>query len=68
MAEPAGDSGSIAAFVDGSPAADTNDLRGGTLRPDASRLYHIVALREGGPHVLKLEVRGSVRLFSFTFG
>ncbi|MGA2545640.1 MAG: cytochrome c biogenesis protein DipZ [Rectinemataceae bacterium] len=68
VAAPAGDSGSIAAFVDGSPAADTKDLRGGMLRPDASRLYHIVALREGGPHVLKLEVKGSVRLFSFTFG
>jgi cytochrome c biogenesis protein CcdA/thiol-disulfide isomerase/thioredoxin len=69
VAEPAGrGGGSIAAFVDGAPPADTNDLRGGILKPDVSRLYHIAALSEGGAHVLRLEVKGSVRLYSFTFG
>jgi cytochrome c biogenesis protein CcdA/thiol-disulfide isomerase/thioredoxin len=67
VAEPAG-GGSIAVFVDGSPAPDTEDLRGGIFKPVASRLYHVVALPEGGPHALRLEVKGSVRLFSFTFG
>ncbi len=68
VAEPSGGGGSIAAFVDGAPAADTRDLHGGVARPDASRLYHVVALSSGGAHVLKLEVKGSLRLFSFTFG
>ena len=31
---------------------------GGSLKPDSSRLYHVVALPEGGTHVLRLEVRG----------
>jgi thiol-disulfide isomerase/thioredoxin len=68
VAQPLGEGGSIEAFVDGVPASDTKDLRGGTLRPDADRLYHIVDLHEGGLHSLRLEVKGKVRLFSFTFG
>jgi cytochrome c biogenesis protein CcdA/thiol-disulfide isomerase/thioredoxin len=69
VAEPAGvGGGSIAAFVDGAPAADTSDLRGGNVNPDSSRLYHIVALPSGGSHVLRLDVKGKLRLFSFTFG
>ena len=68
VAQPVGEGGSIEAFVDGLPAADTKDLRGGALRPDADRLYHIVALHAGGVHSLRLEVKGKVRLFSFTFG
>ena len=68
VAQPSGQGGSIAAFVDGAPAVDTQDLRGGIVKPDSSRLYHVVALPEGGTHVLRLDVRGKVRLFSFTFG
>lgn len=68
VAEPAGGGGSIAAQLDGAPLADTSDLRGGIVKPDSSRLYHMVALGAGGAHVLKLEVKGKVRLFSFTFG
>jgi cytochrome c biogenesis protein CcdA/thiol-disulfide isomerase/thioredoxin len=68
VAEPEGAGGSIAVLVDGVPAAATEDTRSGLLKPDASRLYHIVALKGGGRHLLKLEVKGRLRLYSFTFG
>jgi cytochrome c biogenesis protein CcdA/thiol-disulfide isomerase/thioredoxin len=68
VAEPAGEGGSISVSVDGIVAADTGDLRSGAVRPDTSRLYHVVALPAGGPHSLRLEVKGRLRLFSFTFG
>jgi thiol-disulfide isomerase/thioredoxin len=68
VAEPVGGSGAIAAYLDGAPTAGTGDYRDGVVRPDTSRLYHVVGLPQGGAHVLKLEVRGSIRLFSFTFG
>jgi hypothetical protein len=68
VAEPAGGGGRIAAYLDGEPTADTADFRGGVARPDTSRLYHVVSLPQGGNHVLKLEVNGNVKLFSFTFG
>jgi thiol-disulfide isomerase/thioredoxin len=68
VAEPSNGGGSIDAYLDGAPTADTADFRGGIARPDASRLYHVVGLSQGGTHVLKLKVNGSVRLFSFTFG
>jgi len=54
--------------LDEAPLADTNDLRGGIVKPDSSRLYHVVALGAGGARVLKLDVKGMIRLFSFTFG
>ncbi len=68
VAEPEGADGSVAAFLDGKPAADTKDLRGGLARPDSSRLYHLVGLPSGGEHLLKLDVKGRVKLYSFTFG
>jgi cytochrome c biogenesis protein CcdA/thiol-disulfide isomerase/thioredoxin len=68
VAEPADGGGSITAYLDGAPTADTADFRAGIAKPDASRLYHVVGLPQGGAHVLKLEVNGSVKLFSFTFG
>jgi cytochrome c biogenesis protein CcdA/thiol-disulfide isomerase/thioredoxin len=71
VAEPAGGGGSLRVSVDGAPVADTADLRGGVARPDASRLYHVVGLPGGarsGPHILRLDVKGGLRLFSFTFG
>ena len=68
VAEPASGGSSIAAYLDGAPTADTADFRGGIAKPDASRLYHVVGLPQGGAHVLKLKVNGDVKLFSFTFG
>jgi hypothetical protein len=54
--------------MDGVPTAGTDDYRNGAIKPDTSRLYHVVGLPLGGAHVLELEVKGSIRLFSFTFG
>jgi cytochrome c biogenesis protein CcdA/thiol-disulfide isomerase/thioredoxin len=68
VAEPSRPGGSVAAFLDGFPAADTKDLRGGVVKPDTSRLYHLVALPSGGEHLLKLDVKEGVKLYSFTFG
>jgi cytochrome c biogenesis protein CcdA/thiol-disulfide isomerase/thioredoxin len=66
--EPASGGGRIDVRVDGKPAEDTADVRGGVLLADESRLYHLVAKPEPGEHVLSLEVRGELRLFAFTFG
>jgi thiol-disulfide isomerase/thioredoxin len=66
--EPAGTGGTIAVSVDGAPAADTNDVHGGTLAPGESRMYHLVGLAAAGMHVLRLSVKGTLRLFAFTFG
>jgi hypothetical protein len=55
-------------FVDGKPAADTADVKGGILAPGESRMYQLVALPAGGRHLLRLEVMGRLRLFAFTFG
>jgi thiol-disulfide isomerase/thioredoxin len=68
VAAPVGEGGSISVSVDGSPAADTGDLRGGVAKPDTSRLYHLVGLPSGGEHLLKLDVKGKIKLYSFTFG
>ena len=66
--EPAGSEGSVTVLVNGTPALDTVDVRGGVLLPRESRLYHLVAEHEPGEHVLSLEVSGELRLFAFTFG
>jgi cytochrome c biogenesis protein CcdA/thiol-disulfide isomerase/thioredoxin len=66
--EPVGAGGTIAVSVDGTPAADTADVHGGTLDPRESRMYHLVGLPVAGSHVLKLDVKGTLRLFAFTFG
>ena len=55
-------------MVDGKPAADTADVRAGVLVPVESRMYHLVRLPAAGPHVLRLTVKGRLRLFAFTFG
>ena len=31
-------------------------------------MYQLVGLTSAGPHVLRLEVKGRLRLFAFTFG
>ena len=66
--EPAEAGGSIGVSVDGAPAMDTSDVRGGTLAPRESRMYQLVGLASAGTHVLKLSVKGKLRLFAFTFG
>jgi cytochrome c biogenesis protein CcdA/thiol-disulfide isomerase/thioredoxin len=66
--EPEAGGGTIEAMVDGKPAADTTDVRDGMLAPAESRMYHLVRLASAGPHVLRLVVKGRLRLFAFTFG
>ncbi len=68
VVEPESPGGRIEVRVDGRPAADTPDVKGGVLRPDGSRLYQLVGLEQPGAHVLRLEVSGRLRLFAFTFG
>jgi cytochrome c biogenesis protein CcdA/thiol-disulfide isomerase/thioredoxin len=66
--EPQGSGGSIAVFVDDKPAADTADVKKGLLAPVESRMYQLVGLSAPGSHNLRLEVKGQLRLFAFTFG
>jgi thiol-disulfide isomerase/thioredoxin len=66
--EPEQGGGSLRVLVDGKPAADTPDVKGGVLSPAESRMYQLVASAAAGPHVLRLEVTGRLRLFAFTFG
>jgi len=66
--EPGEPGGKIAVSVDGKPGSDTTDVANGVLSPRESRMYQLVGLTRAGPHVLRLEVRGNVRLFAFTFG
>jgi cytochrome c biogenesis protein CcdA/thiol-disulfide isomerase/thioredoxin len=68
VVEPEEAGGSIRVWVDGEPAADTADVKGGSLAPTESRLYQLVGLSQAGPHLLRLEVKGKLRLFAFTFG
>jgi len=68
VVEPEAAGGSIRVRLDGRDAPDTPDVREGLLEPGDSRLYRLVALKAPGPHVLRLEVRGRLRLFAFTFG
>jgi len=66
--EPAASGGKITVSVDGTPGADTADVRNGVLSPRESRMYQLVALKQAGTHLLRLDVQGKVRLFAFTFG
>ncbi len=68
VVEPEEPGGSIRVWVDSKPAADTADVKGGGLAPTESRLYQLVELERAGPHQLRLEVKGKLRLFAFTFG
>jgi cytochrome c biogenesis protein CcdA/thiol-disulfide isomerase/thioredoxin len=63
-----GKGGSISVRLDGAPAPDAPDVKGGILRPTKSRLYQLVKLPSGGEHLLELVVSGRLRLFAFTFG
>jgi cytochrome c biogenesis protein CcdA/thiol-disulfide isomerase/thioredoxin len=66
--EPEGAGGRVSVFMDERPGADTSDMHGGSFRPSESRMYQLVGLASPGPHLLRLEVKGKVRLFAFTFG
>jgi hypothetical protein len=66
--EPEPEGGAVEVKVDGKPTADTGDVENGRLEPRESRLYHLVALGKPGRHTLRLEVKGRLRLFAFTFG
>jgi thiol-disulfide isomerase/thioredoxin len=66
--EPQPPGGTIDVMIDGLPGPDTPDVKGGTLTPTESRMYQLVELPRRGPHVLRLAVKGPLRLFAFTFG
>ncbi len=66
--EPVDKNASISVSVDGAAPSDTVDVRGGTLAPRESRMYQLVGLPAAGSHLLKLNVKGKLRLFAFTFG
>ena len=66
--EPEQSGGTIDVAVDGAGPPDTEDVRSGRLAADESRLYHLARLGRGGARLLRLDVRGRLRLFAFTFG
>jgi cytochrome c biogenesis protein CcdA/thiol-disulfide isomerase/thioredoxin len=66
--EPGEGAAVVTVTVDGQVPPDTADLRSGVVRPGESRLYHLVSLPRGGPHLLRLVVEGKPRFFAFTFG
>lgn len=66
--EPVNEEAIVEIKIDGEKAGNTADVENGVLNPDESRLYQLVELAEAGSHVLKLKVKGKVRLFAFTFG
>ena len=66
--EPEAAGGTIEVAIDGTPGQDTADVRAGVLTPTESRMYHLVHLASPGPHLLRLSVKGRLRLFAFTFG
>jgi len=65
---PHGEGGSIDVQVDGRRGGDTPDVKKGIVIPKESRLYQLVALPQSGEHVLRLTVKGDLRLYAFTFG
>jgi hypothetical protein len=68
VVEPVDNGGSISVSVDNAPGMDTGDVKKGELEPRESRMYQLVGLVSSGPHLLRLEVKGRLRLFVFTFG
>ncbi len=66
--EPSEAGGKVEVRLDGHTAADTPDVKNGALTARESRLYQLVGLPAGGPHVLQLHVKGGLKLFAFTFG
>src|SRR5208337_4292428 len=68
VVEPVDNGGRISVFVDNKPGTDTSDVKNGALAPRESRMYQLVGLSSAGSHLLRLEVKGRLRLFAFTFG
>jgi len=68
VVESIGEGGSIQVELDGKTPADTIDVKSGSFRPEASRLYELVDLEKADDHLLRLRVEGLVRLYAFTFG
>jgi len=66
--EPQEKGGIVKVKIDGKDAPDSPDVQAGILRPEASRLYQVVKLPVAKAHLLRLEVKGRLRLFAFTFG
>jgi len=66
--EPLLPGGEVLVELDGRIPADTEDVKEGLLKVDESRLYQLIDLEESGEHHLKLEVKGELRLYAFTFG
>ncbi|MBF9017523.1 MULTISPECIES: cytochrome c biogenesis protein DipZ [unclassified Oceanispirochaeta] len=66
--EPLGDVSRIELMVDGESVSDTSDVLNGQVLMKESRLYHLLSLQESGPHRLRLNIQGKVKLFAFTFG
>ena len=68
IAPEAGSSGTLRVTVDGKESGNTPDVTNGVVKPDADRLYQLVALKSPGAHVLSITVTGKLRLYAFTFG
>ena len=66
--EPVDRGASVSVQVDNAASADTPDVKKGVFSPAESRMYQLVGLSSPGPHVLRLDVKGKLRLFAFTFG
>jgi cytochrome c biogenesis protein CcdA/thiol-disulfide isomerase/thioredoxin len=66
--EPVDRGASVSVQVDNAVPADTPDVKKGAFAPAESRMYQLVGLSTPGPHVLRLDVKGKLRLFAFTFG
>jgi cytochrome c biogenesis protein CcdA/thiol-disulfide isomerase/thioredoxin len=71
LSPPSGGAGRVAVELDGRPIpADRAgaDVRGGVVRVDRQRLYHLVSAPRGERHRLTLRVSPGVKAYAFTFG
>ena len=58
--EPVSHGSSIDIFLDG--------IKQDPILPDQSRVYKLIEKEKADSHLLRLEVKGNVRLYAFTFG
>jgi cytochrome c biogenesis protein CcdA/thiol-disulfide isomerase/thioredoxin len=66
--EPQNDESLINIEINGKIPEDTADVVNGELKPNSSRLYHLGSFDDSFEKLLKLNISGHVRLFTFTFG
>jgi len=66
--EPRDEKSFITVEIDGQKPQDTADVIDGVLTPNSSRLYHLASFNDSHEKLLKLNISGHVRLFTFTFG